>query len=232
MATRQSVQEGVGQTRETSFGDLRISYDERVLTPRAWTAEQSAWASDLLVDLSAGPVLELCCGAGHIGLLALSGSGRDLVQVDINPVACMFARINADRARPRGRVDVRNTTLETAVGPREQFALVIADPPYLPRMRDQRLSRRSCAGRRRWSGRTGSRGGLPCGDPSGTWRRVVRRWSSCATASRPRPWRDRLDRGAYGDLRLVETRAIHDSGIVCRVAANGARPVVAADLST
>lgn len=231
MAIRQSVQEGVGQTRETSFGDLRISYDERVLTPRAWTAEQSAWASDLLVDLSAGPVLELCCGAGHIGLLALSGSGRDLVQVDINPVACMFARINADRARPRGRVDVRNTTLETAVGPREQFVLVIADPPYLPRMDISAYPEDPVLAV------DGGPDGL---DLAGACLAVIERHLApggqalvqLRDSKQAEAVADRLDRGAYGDLRLVETRAIHDSGIVCRVAANGARPVVAADLST
>ena len=132
-STRSASIDEPGETRETTFGDLHIAFDERVLTPRPWTAEQSAWAAYLLGDLPAGPVLELCCGAGHIGLLAVQGSERDLVQVDLNPVACAFARLNGDRVRSRGRVEVRNVALHEAARPDERFAMVIADPPYLPR---------------------------------------------------------------------------------------------------
>ncbi len=120
------------EPRATPFGSLVIAYDERVLAPREWTTAQSAWAAELLHELPGGPVLELCCGAGHIGLLAVQGSRRDLVQVDRNPVACAFARTNAERARPRGRVEVREGPMDEVVAADERFALVIADPPYLP----------------------------------------------------------------------------------------------------
>nr|WP_281386957.1 methyltransferase [Jiangella mangrovi] len=85
-------------------------------------------------DAPPGPVLELCAGAGQIGLLALTlaGSGRDLVLVDRDAVACGFARVNAARARPAGAVDVRWSSLRSALAPAERFALVIADPPWVP----------------------------------------------------------------------------------------------------
>ena len=82
-----------------TFGHLEIAYDSRVLTPRPWTQAQSAWAGERLAALPPGDVLELCSGAGHIGLLAVSGTSRHLVQVDASAAACELARANAERAR-------------------------------------------------------------------------------------------------------------------------------------
>src|SRR3954470_22156804 len=70
-----------------TFGDLPIEYDDRVLEPRAWTALQAEWAADLLEEAPPGPVLELCSGAGHIGLLAVSRQRRRLVCVDDSAAA-------------------------------------------------------------------------------------------------------------------------------------------------
>ena len=205
-----------GETRETSFGDLRIAYDERVLAPRTWTTEQSAWASDLLVDLPVGSVLELCSGAGHIGLLAIRGSVRDLVQVDLDPVACTFARLNADRARPRGRVEIRNARFDEAVRSHERFVLVIADPPYLPHAEigaypeDPELAV------------DGGPDGLDlvwgclevirCHLVPGGQALVQLRDGHQADAVR-----DRLSSGAHGILRVVECREVGGRGVLCRL---------------
>ena len=120
-------------TERIAFGPLAIAFDERVLRPREWTAAQSQWAADLMATVPDGPVLELCAGAGHIGLLAVAASGRRLVCVDANPVACDFARANAVAAGMADRVEVREGRLETALAPDEQFPVVIADPPWVPR---------------------------------------------------------------------------------------------------
>lgn len=114
------------------FDGLTIAYDTRVLVPRPWTALQSRWAAELLVDLPEGPVLELCTGAGHIGLLALALSGRSGVLVDVDPVAAGYARRNAEAAGLASRVEVRLSPAESAVPPGERFPLVIADPPWVP----------------------------------------------------------------------------------------------------
>jgi release factor glutamine methyltransferase len=108
-----------------------VAFDERVLTPRAWTFQQSEWAAELAADSAPGAMLELCAGAGHIGLAAAVLADRDLIQVEADPVAASFARSNAARAGWGERVEVRNVRLEEAVQPEEQFPLVIADPPYL-----------------------------------------------------------------------------------------------------
>ena len=111
---------------------LSIAYDRRVLEPRPWTAAQSAWAAELLDDLPLGPVLELCSGAGHIGLLATRANDRRLVQVDADAAACDFARLNAEHAGMVDRVSVRCGPMDEVVLPDERFPLVLADPPWVP----------------------------------------------------------------------------------------------------
>lgn len=117
--------------RSLSFDGLDIAYDNRVLEPRTWTAAQSRWASELLRQVPAGPVLEVCSGAGHIGLLAVRDHDRELVMVDADPVACDYARRNAEVAGMAHRVTVRHGLLQQAVGPDERFPLIIADPPWV-----------------------------------------------------------------------------------------------------
>ncbi|GAC1532095.1 MAG: hypothetical protein NVS3B12_09240 [Acidimicrobiales bacterium] len=114
------------------FGPVRIDYDETVIEPRPWTLHQSEWAAEAARGLGDGPILELCSGAGQIGLAAAVLSDRDLVQVDASADACRLARVNAETAGRGGRVEVRNSTIDGAVSEAERFALVLADPPYVP----------------------------------------------------------------------------------------------------
>lgn len=120
-------------TETTTFGDLRIAFDERVLRPRAWTTEQSLWAAELMHEAPPGPVLELCCGAGQIGLLAVLGSDRTLICVDAEPAACAYAAKNAAAAGMSHLVEVRLGRLTEAVRPGESFPVIIADPPWVRR---------------------------------------------------------------------------------------------------
>ena len=122
-------------TQTMAFGPLTIDFDDRVLRPREWTAAQSRWAAELMAHAPAGPVLELCSGAGHIGLLAVADDDRRLVMVDANPAACAFARANAARAGLADRVEVREGRLESALDDGELFSVVVADPPWVPRSR-------------------------------------------------------------------------------------------------
>jgi methylase of polypeptide subunit release factors len=120
-------------TDQLTFGSLTIAFDDRVLRPREWTAAQSDWAADLMAAAPDGTVLELCAGAGHIGLLAVASSQRHLLCVDASPVACDYARANALAAGMADRVEVREGRLQDALEPGELFPVIIADPPWVPR---------------------------------------------------------------------------------------------------
>jgi methylase of polypeptide subunit release factors len=121
------------RTEQTlEFEGLTIRFDHRVLRPRPWTSAQSQWAAQLLATLPAGPVLELCAGAAHIGLAAVAGTRRRLVCVERDPVAADFAAANAEAAGMAGRVVICAAPMAEALMADEQFALIIADPPWVP----------------------------------------------------------------------------------------------------
>lgn len=115
-----------------AFGPLVIRYDERVLTPRPWTLLQSRWAAELAAEVADGAILELCAGAGQIGLVAAVLTGRPLVQVEADQTACHYARTNATWTGWADQVEVRHAGIDSALAPGERFPIVLADPPYLP----------------------------------------------------------------------------------------------------
>ncbi len=122
----------VRETRTEQVGEVVVEYDERVLRPRPWTAAQARWAAEVSPGLPAGPLLELCSGAGHIGLLAARSSGREAVLVDASAPACELAVRNAGLNDLADRVTVRHGDMTAALASDETFPLVLADPPYLP----------------------------------------------------------------------------------------------------
>ena len=121
------------------FGYLPIAFDDRVLRPREWTVTQSIWAAELLHHTDgASSLLELCAGAGQIGLLTLAltaPTAHRLVAVDVNPAACAFARRNAEAVGLAEQVEVREGPMDEVLDAGERFALVIADPPWVERAR-------------------------------------------------------------------------------------------------
>jgi len=110
------------------FGPVTIAWDDEVLEPRPWTVAQAEWAFELMTE-PPGPILELHCGAGSIGLTAARLCGAPLVQVDDHPAACWWARRNADRLGIRS--EVRCGKPRDVLRTDESFGLVLADPPYL-----------------------------------------------------------------------------------------------------
>lgn len=113
-----------------NFGPLDVEFDEGVLTPRPWTLVQSARAAQRLAHVPDGRVLELHCGAGHIGQATAAWSGRHLVQLDDHAEACEWAARNARRNHlPTSVVCADVDAAPVASG---TCALVLADPPYVP----------------------------------------------------------------------------------------------------
>lgn len=117
-------------TDSVRFGPVTVGSDHHVLEPRAWTLAQSERAAQRLRSLPPGPVLELHCGAGHIGQAAAAWSGRDLVQLDDDPVCCTWAARNATNNGLRSVVVCAQIGAEPFRD--EHFVLVLADPPYVP----------------------------------------------------------------------------------------------------
>ncbi len=117
--------------RSLRYAGLTIEYDHRVLEPRPWTELQARWAAELAESAPSGRLLELCSGAGHIGLAAAALSGRSVVCVDLDPVACYFTGLNAEGAGLAEQVEVRRAPLGEALAPDERFALALADPPWV-----------------------------------------------------------------------------------------------------
>ena len=110
------------------FGPVRVTYDDDVLEPRPWTLAQSVWAA----ELPPGPMLELGCGAGHIGLAAAALTGSPLLQVDTSEAAVRTAAANASDAGLAATVRQRLGDPADVLGEDERFAVVVADPPYIP----------------------------------------------------------------------------------------------------
>ena len=176
--------------RTAQYGPLSIAYDHRVLEPRPWTAAQSRWVSALLESAPAGPVLEICSGAGHIGLLAVHEHPRPLVMVDVDPVACSFAERNAAAAGMADRVTVRCGDMHEVLDPTERYAAIVADPPWVTTAEVGRLPGGSAAGHRRWR-EPGSTWSAPASRSSGaTSLRTASpccRWVRAARPTRCRP---------------------------------------------
>ena len=111
------------------FGPIDVAFDGSLLRPRPWTLAHAEWAAELN---DGSPMLEIGCGAGHIGLAAAVLSGARVVQVDGDPAACRWAAINAVANGCGGLVEQRCGRAENVLGRRERFRVIIADPPYVP----------------------------------------------------------------------------------------------------
>lgn len=119
------------------FGPLTIHFDELVLRPRPWTLAQSLWGSELAASAHSGSILELCAGVGQIGLAMARGCAdqdqpRSLVLVDADRHACDLAEINVAEARLPRSTQVRHGRVDAVLEPDERFAIIVADPPWVP----------------------------------------------------------------------------------------------------
>jgi release factor glutamine methyltransferase len=126
-------------TGRTDFGGLTVEWDERLQRPRPWALQLALWAAELLSSVPPGPVLELCSGAGHVGLRALMGSARRLVCVDADPVAASYVAKNATAAGMGRQTEIRLGGIESVLLPQERFPLVIAHPPAAPTQHTDRF---------------------------------------------------------------------------------------------
>lgn len=118
-------------TETVVFGPISVTFDDKVLRPRPWTLAQSTWAAELAGTVPAGRILELCCGAGQIGIAAAVNASRGLVLIDADATACQYAAANAAAAGISARVEVRCGSMDVALEAAEVFPLILADPPWV-----------------------------------------------------------------------------------------------------
>ena len=114
------------------FGPISVSWEGDVLTPRPWTLAQSRWAAELAAGAPDGPVLELFAGVGHIGLAVAALTDRHVVQVELEEDTCRWTKRNAADNGLADRVELRCGDAAEVLQRHERFALVLADPPYIP----------------------------------------------------------------------------------------------------
>lgn len=78
-----------------------------------------------------GPVLDLCCGSGVIGIILALEMGCPVTAVDLSAPALQVARRNARRHQVADRLSLVQADLLSAFSPRPYFSLVVSNPPYV-----------------------------------------------------------------------------------------------------
>jgi len=118
----------------TSFRELELDTDPRVLIPRpeteelveavlAWTAE---WGREDLTALDVGT------GSGAVALSLLhEGAFRRVVATDVSPGALDVASANAKRLGHGERVEFRKGSVLEPVRQGERFDVIVSNPPYV-----------------------------------------------------------------------------------------------------
>lgn len=98
---------------------------------RPTTDRSKEWIYSVLYDVTEASVLDLFCGAGNLGLEALSRGASECVFVDNSPEAISLTGYNVKQARYDSRVTIiRQEVRHFLQSLSRQFDLILADPPY------------------------------------------------------------------------------------------------------
>ena len=138
-ASREPLQYIIGRT---GFRQLELKTDPRVLIPRPETEvlvqEVLDWASagpgsaGRVWDGMGGRVWDMGTGTGAVALsLAAEGTWTGVVATDVSPAALSVAADNAERHELSGLVEFREGSLFEPLEEREQFDVIVSNPPYI-----------------------------------------------------------------------------------------------------
>ncbi len=110
---------------------VQLKTPEGMTTRPTTDRVKEAMFSIIHFDIPGAAVLDLFGGTGQLGIEALSRGAKSAVFVDAGEPACRLIRENLKRARleGQGRV-VRSDYLEYLGRAREQFDIILLDPPY------------------------------------------------------------------------------------------------------
>ena len=84
------------------------------------------------LDLEGKRVADVGTGSGIIALAAARAGAASVVALDINPNAARAALENARANGLDGRVSAVCSNLLSALAPRQQFDVILSNPPYFP----------------------------------------------------------------------------------------------------
>jgi release factor glutamine methyltransferase len=116
---------------ETEFSGLRLKVDRRALIPRPETEHLIELVRNQLTETPAN-IVDLGTGSGAIALaLASIYPGAAVTALDKSGEALALARENAEACGLSGRIRFVLADWYSGLTAGEQFALIIANPPYL-----------------------------------------------------------------------------------------------------
>ena len=111
---------------------FRVTEAVMVPTPETELLCEAAISFAQRRKLAAQRILDIGVGSGVISVtLASELPGAMVVSLDISPDALTVARENAQRMGVAGRIEFRRSDFFSAVGPDEQFDLIVSNPPYI-----------------------------------------------------------------------------------------------------
>lgn len=98
---------------------------------RPTTDRTKEWMFSVLFDVKNGRVLDLFCGAGNLGLEALSRGAANCTFVDQASSSINLTTRNVQKTRYEDRTTIiRADVLRFLKEPSGEFDLIFADPPY------------------------------------------------------------------------------------------------------
>lgn len=118
---------------EKEFWSLPFWVSSAVLIPRPETEFllETVLAVTRNEKIQSGPVLDLCCGSGVIGIVLALEMGAMVTAVDLSMQALQIARKNAIRHQVADRLCLVQADLLSAFAPQNIFSLVVSNPPYV-----------------------------------------------------------------------------------------------------
>jgi release factor glutamine methyltransferase len=119
--------------REKEFWSLPFLVTPAVLIPRPETEFllEVVFAKTRNGLWQSGPVLDLCCGSGVIGIILALEIGCKVTAVDFSVQALRVAQQNAIRHQVADRLALVQADLLSAFISRPCFSLVVSNPPYV-----------------------------------------------------------------------------------------------------
>jgi release factor glutamine methyltransferase len=125
--------------REFFSLDFEVTRD--VLIPRPDTETLVVEALELLKPVANSRILEIGTGSGCIAVsLAVNRREARVVATDTSPAALAVASRNAERHGVEDRIEFRSGDLFAPLRDREQFDLIVSNPPYVSTAEIDRLA--------------------------------------------------------------------------------------------